>query len=386
MSSKSNPASAPGPYLGFALQPVRLCYYLLNGENDDVVSIETRDDIEITTGKKLVLEQTKSALSHNPVSDFAMDLWKTFSNWITQIKNDQVVPSDTRFRLYVTPIYTGEIVSMLHAAKTDAAADKCVKHIQDKLDALPRRPSCYRYLRHLLELDPKTRRQLIRNFEYDSAHEDPVDAIREIIRAPLSQNIVDTCCEYAIGKAKEEADALIREDKIPSITSGPFQRAFKAFVKKNDLSGLLKSIATQPSESEVTATLAGSPPFVRQLDFIELPQDLRLRAVSDFLQASADKTHWAANGDIVEDSLQEFDNKLVKAHGFTKLTLEDQIPATAGALLGRRLYAECCKGSHKIEDREPPSHFIPGCFNDLANRVELGWHPNYVALLEKPEN
>src|SRR5579862_8030895 len=101
MSSKSNPASAPGPYLGFALQPVRLCYYLLNGENDDVVSIETRDDIEITTGKKLVLEQTKSALSHNPVSDFAMDLWKTFSNWITQIKNDQVVPSDTRFRLYV---------------------------------------------------------------------------------------------------------------------------------------------------------------------------------------------------------------------------------------------------------------------------------------------
>ena len=385
MSSKINPASAPGPYLGFALQPVRLCYHLLNGKDGDVVSIETADDIEIAIGKKFVLEQTKSALSHNPVADFATDLWKTFSNWIAQIKNGHIVPSITTFRLYVTPIHTGEIVSMLHTAKTNAAADKCTKHIQDKLAALPRKPSCYRYLRHLLDLDPKVRRPLIRNFEFESAHEDPVDAIRNIIKAPLSQSIVETCCVYAIGKAKEEADALIREGKMPSITAGPFQLAFKAFVKKNDLSGLLKSIAPQPSKAEVTVTLAGSPPFVRQLDFIELPQDLRLRAVSDYLQASADKTHWAANGDVVQDSLQEFDQKLVNAHGFTKLALQDHVPPLEAAVLGRRLYAECCKGTHTIEDREPPSHFIPGCFNDLANRSELGWHPDYLALLEKPE-
>jgi hypothetical protein len=385
MSGKTNPASAPGPYLGFALQPVRLCYHLLNGKAGDVVSIETTDDIEIATGKRLVLEQTKSALAQNPVADFATDLWKTFFNWIAQIKNGNVDPSLTTFRLYVTPVHSGEVVSMLHTAKTNDAADKCTKHIQDKLAALPKKPSCYRYLRHLLELDPKVRRTLIRNFEFDSANVDPVDAIRNIIRAPLSESIVETCCVYAIGKAKEEADALIREGKMPSITAGPFQLAFKAFVKKNDLSGLLKSIAPQPTGAEVAATLAESPPFVRQLDFIDLPHDLRLRAVSDFLQASSDKTRWAANGDIVHDSLQEFDQKLVNAHGFTKLTLQDQVPPLEARALGRRLYAECCKGTHKIEEREPPSHFIPGCFNDLANRSELGWHPDYLVLLENPE-
>jgi hypothetical protein len=385
MSGKINPASAPGPYLGFALQPVRLCYHLLNGNDGDVVSIETADDIVIAAGEKLVLEQTKSALSHNPVADFAVDLWKTFSNWIAQIKSGDVIPSVTTFRLYVTPVYTGEIVSMLDTANTNAAADQCVELIQSKLAALAKKPSCYKYLRHLLELDPKVRRLLIRNFEFESAHQDPVDAIRNIIKAPLSQNIVETCCVYSIGKAKEEADALIREGKMPSIAALPFQLAFKAFVKKNDLSGLLKSIAPQPSKAEVTATIAGSPPFVRQLDFIELPQDLRMRAVSDYLQSSADKTHWAANGDIVQDSLQEFEQKLVKAHGFTKLTLQDHLPPLEAALLGRRLYAECCKGAHTIEDREPPSHFVPGCFNDLANRSELGWHPDYLLLLEKPE-
>ena len=383
MSGQRNPASAPGPYLGFALQPVRLCYHLLNGEDVDVVSIETADDIEIATATGLVLEQTKSALSQNPVSDWADDLWKTFYNWITQIKTGQIVPAFTTFRLYVTPTHTGKIVSMLSAAKTDAAADKCIAYIQGELAKLSKKPRCHRYLRHLLELDPGFRRPLIRNFEFESSHTDPVDAIRNLIKVPLSANIVETCCVYAIGKAKEQADALIREGKTPSITAGPFQLAFKAFVRKNDLSGLLKSIAPAPTPTEIASKLAESPPFVRQLEFIDMPHDMRVRAVSDFLQTSADKTHWAENGDIVQDSLQEFDKSLVKSHGFIKMELQDQVPSLDPPVLGRQLYARCCQSTHKIEDREPPSHFVPGSFNDLANRSELGWHPDYLALLEK---
>src|SRR5213593_2987396 len=116
MSGKTNPASAPGVYLGFALQPVRLCYHLLNGKAGDVVSIETDDDIAIKIGNKVILEQTKSALTQNRVSDLANDLWKTFANWIVQIDNGQIDPAVTTFRLYVTPVKTGEIVAMLHAA------------------------------------------------------------------------------------------------------------------------------------------------------------------------------------------------------------------------------------------------------------------------------
>ena len=90
LAAQQYPSSAPGPYLGFALQPVRLCYHLLRGKPEDVVTIEGADDITVVTARGIILEQNKSALSQNPVSDWAHDLWKTFANWIALIKDGHI--------------------------------------------------------------------------------------------------------------------------------------------------------------------------------------------------------------------------------------------------------------------------------------------------------
>ena len=290
-------------------------------------------------------------------------------------------PATTAFRLYVTPVHSGKLCGALSAAQTDAAADWCIDYIEAQLSALPKKPYCYRYLRRLLELDVKPRRSLIRNFQVESVHADPIEAIRDLIKTPISPQIVERCCEYAIGKAKEQADGLIRTGQTPSILAGPFQRAFRAFVKANDLSGLLHSLAPKPTGAEIKDLLAGSPRFVRQLELIELPYDHRVRAVSDFLQSSSDKTQWAENGDILRDSLDGFDASLLRAHSFIDLELKDAIPPLDPPVHGRQLYARCCQTTHKLEEREPPAHFVPGCFNDLANRNELGWHPDHATLL-----
>src|SRR5215213_8529233 len=64
--------SAPGQYLGFALEPVRLCYHLLTAPKRAKVSLEVSDDIAVHfPGGAILLEQTKSALTQNPVSDWA---------------------------------------------------------------------------------------------------------------------------------------------------------------------------------------------------------------------------------------------------------------------------------------------------------------------------
>jgi len=39
--------SAPGQYLGFALQPVRMCFYLLSSQNGATVSLEHLDDVAV---------------------------------------------------------------------------------------------------------------------------------------------------------------------------------------------------------------------------------------------------------------------------------------------------------------------------------------------------
>src|SRR5438046_1147217 len=78
VNTKSAAHSAAGQYLGFALQPVRLCHYLLTTIEGTEVSLEHADDVAVhyPDGTTL-LEQCKSALSQNPVSDWARDLWKT---------------------------------------------------------------------------------------------------------------------------------------------------------------------------------------------------------------------------------------------------------------------------------------------------------------------
>ena len=48
---------------------------------------------------------------------------------------------------------------------------------------------------------------------------------------------------------------------------------------------------------------------------------------------------------------------------------------------GRLLYARCGRSKAKLEGREVPEHFVPGCFNNLADSLKLGWHPNYKSLL-----
>src|SRR6185312_349079 len=88
--------AAPGQYLGYALQPVRLCYHLLSCQKGAEVSLEYLDDIAVHSGGSVLLEQCKSALSHNPISNWADDLWKAFANWI-ELCRAQVDPATARF-------------------------------------------------------------------------------------------------------------------------------------------------------------------------------------------------------------------------------------------------------------------------------------------------
>jgi hypothetical protein len=386
VQSKSSASAAPGPYLGYALQPVRLCYYLLSADPGGEVSIEHLDDVAVHTSNGILLEQVKSATAQNPVSDWSPELWKTFANWINAIESGQIDLESSQFRLYVTPTRSGDFVQLLSDATSDDAIDDAISRIRDELSSLSKRPVSYKFLKKLLEFDAAKRRQLIRRFRFESVDNDPVDALRKLVRVSVSAPMVDTCCEYAIGHAKEHADSLIREGLKPAIDVEKFRKAFVAFVHKNDLSGLLVSIAPPPPNEVVAQTLANSPVFVRQLQIIDLPSEHQLRAVSDFLQSSVNKTKWATDGLIVRESLEEFDKDLLQVYGLTRLEIQDTHSSTDSKGQGRILYARCANSKTKLEGREVPGHFVPGCFHDLANTLKLGWHPDFQSLLDVKED
>src|SRR3954471_4406038 len=92
-------SSVPGQYLGYALQPVRLCFHLFDAPTGALVSLEFLEDVAVHyPDGALLLEQSKSALSGNPAGDRSAELWKALGNWAELCVSGGVSASTSVFR------------------------------------------------------------------------------------------------------------------------------------------------------------------------------------------------------------------------------------------------------------------------------------------------
>ena len=331
---------------------------------------------------RLCLEQTKSALRQNPVADWAGDLWKAFDNWLTMLKAGECRARTTCFRIYVTPAKKGAFAEKLSLAKSPEDIDVALGAIKTKLGKLKAVPSCAAHLQALFDAPDEHRYGLIGNFELEANAADPLDSIRDALRPAIAEGHIEIIARAGIGLAKQAFDRLIQRGEKPVLDADSFRRDFHAFIRQNNLPGLLASITESPSTSDVAGLAAARPVFVRQLELIEASEEDRLRAVSDYLRASADRADWAERGEIFSGSLDGWDKDLINRHGMAKGDVADIHGDKSAAVQGRLVYRQCAQHQAPLEGRVVPGHFVHGSFNDLADRRRLGWHGDYEALLD----
>jgi hypothetical protein len=214
---------------------------------------------------------------------------------------------------------------------------------------------------------------------------DPLEPLRALIALTVSPEIVDLLCQAAIGMAKEQADDLIRSGKYAIIDADKFKASFRSFVQVNNLPGYLNSFTSAPADTAVADVLLSRPTFIRQLELIAVSDDERVRAVGDFLRTSADKSAWAEQGLIFDQSLRDWDDSLLQRHGLILGEIEDLHGDKEPEVRGRTVYRRSRQVQAPLEGRVVPGHFVHGCYNTLADNKVLGWHPDYVALLGKEE-
>ena len=380
---KQTKHSAPGQYLGFALQPVRALYHLLTAPKGAKVALELQDDVSVHYADGSVcLEQTKSALKQNPISDWAEDLWKAFDNWRVMLNTGQCKAASSTFRLYVTPAKKGAFAEALAAAKSDEDVDAALAVIKTKLDKKKPPPASAAKVKALLDEPDEHRHALFGNFELESDTDDPLESIRDRLRPSIADANIDIIVRSGIGQAKQAMDRQIQRGEMPILDAEDFRRDFHAFIRQNNLPGLLASLSELPDDTLIAGIAAARPVFVRQLELIEAAEEDRLRAVSDYLRASGDKAHWAERGEIFSGSLDGWDEDLVKKHGLAKGDVADLHGEKSAAIQGRLIYRQCAQHIAPLEGRAVPSHFVHGSFNDLADRRRLGWHADYLTMLE----
>lgn len=380
--SKVSKSSAPGPYLGYSQQQVRLLHYLLTCSDAGCrVSMEHLDDVAVHYADgTLLLEQDKSATASNPLADTSVELWKSFAHWLDLIAAGKAQLDRCQFRIYVTPVRNGAWATLLSKAETAEEIAPLLAKAKKLLTRIPV-PACGPYLKKFVDAAPEVQLGLVKRTSIVSCDDNPLGSVRTLLQTTLAPELADHVCAMGLGMAVARVDDLLRTGRDPLVDADEFKGAFRAAARKSNMPGYLSDMAGAPSTSAIEGTLVTHPVFVQQLELIQAEQDERLRAVSDFLQASANKVKWAECLLVHAGSLDEFDNTLTRHHGLVAKELKETHDGAPELKIGKLTYLCCSQYQAQLEGHSVPDFFVPGCFHHLADRSRIGWHPDYLKKL-----
>jgi hypothetical protein len=91
-------------------------------------------------------------------------------------------------------------------------------------------------------------------------------------------------------------------------------------------------------------------------------------------------------GEVLSSSLQEFDDHLKRRYRNISREVLISEADKSEEQQGQLTYVRCCEANVKLEHREVPEHFVPGCFNILADDVIVWWHPSYKHVFDTDNN
>jgi hypothetical protein len=389
---KKPPATAAGQALGYSLQFTRLTAMLLDAAEGSTCSLEVLDDVaEESADGRTKLSQSKSALTSNPVADRAPSLWKALFNWCQLVKGGFVDVSRTIFELYVSRKVGGPLVDAFHQAKTPAEAAAALTKARTELWGEPPRydersslsDAVGQFAIPVLEAEDKLVVPIIMNLQLRCSSGSPqADIEAQIRRGPVSEARVFDIANQMCGWVKRHVDKQLERNLPAFVTQDEFHREYVSYVRRIDRDIILKSLAGKPSDAEQKERLFDT--FVRQLDLIEFSFDDKLAAISDFLRASSDRARWSEVGDVHEHSFDELNENLKRVWRNHSRATEIEAASSPAIERGQLLHTRCMNHQAKVQNMEPPAHFVPGCLHALADDTVIGWHPAYRELLRKP--
>lgn len=351
--------------------------------------MEYLDDVAQECAEGTKLGQSKSALTANPVADRAKSLWKTLSNWTNLAVEGGCDPDRTVFEMYVSRSVSGALVDAFASATTLNAAQAAIELARTTLwgeaPAYSKRAEVAAeiasYVENVFSSDQALVARVIKNFVLSCGSGSPQADVEAILKThPISQSKVRDIADHMCGVVKRRVDELLEAGKPAVIARDDFHAWYSTYVRKVDRDTVLLSRAKRPSDDVAKGHLPRL--FVQQLDLIGMPFEDKLEAVGDYLMAVADRTTWAASGDVDATSFEDLDVTLKRNWKNKRLVCK---VAHGGKPLdeqGQALYADCMQVSVAVEEKGTPDHFIPGCLHMLADDLSIGWHPDYAHQLK----
>ncbi|CAM4056124.1 ABC-three component system protein [Corallococcus exiguus] len=375
---------------GFIWQLRSLLLYLLRQEElDFAVSLETHDDIVVSSGSDHIIAaiQTKHSWSGDLLTGHSVELWKTLRVWIYLLAK-QHLSHDSMLILSTTARVGPDLRELVDAprGKTD------VENIRRRLDETSRISSNKEVADAMSDwrrLGKAQREFLAQRITIQEA-QPRLAEVDELIDKRLLRSAV-----------RPQAVRLFRESLIgwfdglvaARLSSGGCKITVAEVVGKlAELFSLQAPAALISTQGEaehppLDEERRSDPPYLRQLNLLDAPDEHLVNAVAMFYRARAERESWRQTRPNAALELQSYDGDLKAKWRTIRLGALRTKLSDASNLIecGWRIHEECMNYHGNISGMLVPVHVANGTHYMLTNEPGsspyIGWHPDYLNLL-----
>lgn len=384
---KRKKTAAPGQAYGYLVQVVRVLWHLLRASPGDIVAFETLGDVTVESGGAVVSEEDKSGLTHNPIADSSVALWKTFANW-AEARRDGTLPAGCRYILYVAQPYNGAIAQRLSDCCSLPEAKDVTKSLRSKYhgsapsaDNVNDSALLGKQLSRLFSHSDDAIASIIVDFTLEKGISSPIAEVRAEIARSASEEHVDEITENLLGWVNRKVMSQV-EDKVPvKIPYNDFRQQRLNILRRLDRNVIgLPEYDTEPTKEQIAEHLAGRT-YVKQLSLLKIYDDNAEQHINDYLRASATRTEWSEAGYLDAKSFERYEKDLIERWRICKMYLDSASASKDLVERGVELLFKCISESSRIQALDVPPYFLRGSYHSIADEPRIGWHPDYKKLL-----
>jgi len=389
---QSNRFSAAGSALGYLAQveyALLIALRRMDTEDSLRLSLETVDDITFEVeGRPQELWQTKHHVDRQgSLGDASPDLWKTLHNWIES--------ADERSACILYTTATAQADSAAGQLRPERSREAVVT-AREKLDAVARaagNAASADYYERYLALNETQRTDLLeRVIVLDAAAtgeqitEKLVATVRKATVQQRRGPLVDRLRGWWHGRAMAHLTKVARgEADWIDIREIEDQLHLIAQSLRDDNLPLDYDNEPEPTSEEVASD---DRVFVEQLQVILLHHERIRQAVYDHNRAFLQRSRWQREQLLAIGELDSYDRRLMEEWKRVFLPLEEPDGDDAISDDDKRKFAR--KTYARLQERTLPeirvevrSGYIPlGSLHILADRLQIGWHPDWLDLLK----
>lgn len=393
MADDSSAFGAAGPALGYLAQvdyALWAALEQLDEEEDFGVSIETLDDVvfhDPGTGDATEKLQTKHTIDETrSLSDASTDLWKTLGNWIAE-------PSEPATRLVLLAVAAaGPTAALLRAG-----AGRDVAEAQRRLEQTARTSSSEAnapYYAAFLGLTESERRALLERVAIVDGAAPAADmqavlerAVRKSVKPQRRPALVDRLRGWWHKRAIAHLDKVARgqSDRITAAELEDQLLELADTLRDESLPIDVLDMA-EPTDAEVSDS---DRIFVAQLRLVALGSERMRRCIYDHNRAFAQRSRWQRDRLLEIGELGRYDRELKEAWQGFFLPLTDgqdngELDEATVQREARERFVELDRSDLAPIRRNVREGWVArGSLHVIADRLEIGWHPEWLEYLRE---